>query len=46
VDNSVIEGDGYSLKPESPLWTRPDFAPIPVDQIGLYSDSFRKLLQN
>ncbi len=39
---TVAEGDS-TLRPDSPLLNRPGFASIPVEEIGLYSDAFRKL---
>ena len=43
LDNSMVAEGDSTLRPDNPLLNRPGFAPIPVQEIGLYADAFRKL---
>jgi len=43
LDNTRVAEGGATLRPDNPLLNRPGFAPIPVAEIGLYPDAFRKL---
>jgi hypothetical protein len=45
LDNTTLTEGDATLRPENPLFKRPGFAPIPVEEIGLYEDAFRKLPQ-
>jgi hypothetical protein len=41
VNNTTFLDGDTSLRPGNPLLNRPGFARIPVEEIGLYEDSFR-----
>ena len=43
LDNTVLADSDSTLRADNPLLNRPGFAPIPVEEIGLYADAFRKL---
>ena len=43
-DNTVLPDADTRLRPDNPLLHRKGFEPIPVDKIGLYQDTYRKLL--
>ena len=40
--NTTITDADCTLRPDNPPLHRPGFAPIPVEDIGLYADSFRQ----
>lgn len=42
LQNTTLSGGDVALRPENPSLNRPGFARIPVEQIGLYQDEFRR----
>jgi hypothetical protein len=41
LENTVLPNGNASSRPDNPILNRPGFARIPVEQIGLYRDTFR-----
>ena len=45
IDNTQLAEMQFKPAADCPAFRQPGFAPIPVDEIGLYTDSYRKKLQ-
>jgi hypothetical protein len=41
LDNTIVSGADASLRPDQLAFNRPEIAPIPVGEMGLYQDAFR-----
>ncbi len=46
LENACVAAGAATLRADNPLLRRPGFAPIPVEEIGLYPDAYRNLPVN